>query len=161
MYSQGEEIHVGAWPSFSIYRGAARALGPEVNTAASLMYAVEGQTFVVAPCAVIGEAALEQFCDTDVKRQLLQPGGGFARIYGPEGSQLAEPLAETGEGILYADLNPDLIAIAKSAADPVGHYSRPDVLRLLVNRNPAPPVVEAPPAEQPAVADFPPTMTPA
>ena len=140
MYSQGEEIHVGAWPSFSIYRGAAQALGPEVNTAASLIYAVEGQTFVVAPCAVIGEAALEQFCDSDVKRQLLQPGGGFARIYGPEGSELAEPLAETGEGILYADLNPDLIAIAKSAADPVGHYSRPDVLRLLVNRNPAPAV---------------------
>jgi nitrilase len=97
-----------------------------------------GLTFVIAPCAVIGEAALEQFCDTDVKRQLLQPGGGFARIYGPEGSELAEPLAETGEGILYADLNPDLIAIAKSAADPVGHYARPDVLRLLVNRNPAP-----------------------
>jgi aliphatic nitrilase len=161
MYSQGEEIHVGAWPSFSIYRGAAQALGPEVNTAASLIYAVEGQTFVVAPCAVIGEAALEQFCDTDVKRQLLQPGGGFARIYGPEGSQLAEPLPETTEGILYADLNPDLIAIAKSAADPVGHYSRPDVLRLLVNRNPAPPVIEAPPPEQPVVADFPPTMTPA
>ena len=161
MYSQGEEIHVGAWPSFSIYRGAAQALGPEVNTAASLIYAVEGQTFVVAPCGVIGEAALEQFCDTDVKRQLLQPGGGFARIYGPEGSQLAEPLPETAEGILFADLNPDLIAIAKSAADPVGHYSRPDVLRLLVNRNPAPAVVEAPVTEQPAVADFPPTMTPA
>ena len=115
------------------------------------MYAVEGQTFVIAPCAVIGEAALEQFCDTGVKRQLLQPGGGFARIYGPEGSELAEPLAETGEGILYADLNPDLIAIAKSAADPVGHYSRPDVLRLLVNRNPAPAVVEAPVTEQSAV----------
>ena len=161
MYSQGEEIHVGAWPSFSIYRGAAQALGPEVNTAASLIYAVEGQTFVVAPCAVIGEAALEQFCDTEVKRQLLQPGGGFARIYGPEGSQLAEPLPETAEGILFADLNPDLIAIAKSAADPVGHYSRPDVLRLLINRNPAPPVVEAPMTEQPAVPDFPPTMTPA
>src|SRR6266481_3888894 len=40
MYSQGEEIHVEAWPSFSIYRGAAQALGPEVNTAASLIYAV-------------------------------------------------------------------------------------------------------------------------
>jgi nitrilase len=159
MYSLGEEIHVAAWPSFSVYRGAAQALGPEVNTAASLMYAVEGQTFVVAPCGVIGTAAVELFCDSDVKRQLLQPGGGFARIYGPEGSELAQPLLETEEGILYADLSADLIAIAKSAADPVGHYSRPDVLRLLVNRNPAPTVVEAPPDEPPAAAGFPPAMT--
>ena len=159
MYSQGEEIHVAAWPSFSVYRGAAQALGPEVNNAASLMYAVEGQAFVVAPCAVVGQAAIERFCDTDVKRQLLQLGGGFARVYGPEGSSLAEPLPETEEGILYADLNPDLIAIAKSAADPVGHYARPDVFRLLVNRNPAPAVVEAAPGEL-AMAAFPPAMTP-
>ena len=158
MYSQGEEIHVASWPSFSVYRGAAQALGPEVNTAASLMYAVEGQTFVVAPCGVIGPAALDRFCDTEVKRQLLQLGGGFARIYGPEGSSLAEPLPETDEGILFADLNPDLIAIAKSAADPVGHYSRPDVFRLLVNRNPAPAVVEAPP-DEPVMTGFAITMT--
>ena len=157
MFSLGEEIHVAAWPSFSVYRGAATALGPEVNTAASLMYAVEGQTFVVAPCAVIGDKAQELFCDNDVKRQLLQLGGGFARIYGPEGSPLAEPLPETEEGILYADLDPALIAIAKSAADPVGHYSRPDVLRLLVNRNPAPPVVHSEEAAE--AVEFPPAMT--
>lgn len=160
MYSLGEEIHVAAWPSFSVYRGAASALGPEVNTAASLMYAVEGQTFVVAPTAVVGQAAHELFCDTDVKRRLLLQGGGFARIYGPEGSELAEPLPENEEGILFADLDPALIAVAKSAADPVGHYSRPDVLRLLINRNPAPRTVETateparelpePPADEPA-----------
>jgi nitrilase len=157
MYSQGEEIHVAAWPSFSGYRGLANALGPEVNTAASLIYAVEGQTFVVAPCAVIGAATLDTFCDTDLKRQLLWLGGGFARIYGPDGSQLAQPLPETEEGILYADLHSDLIAIAKSVGDPVGHYSRPDVLRLLFNRNPAPQVVELPREEPPTVEDFVPT----
>lgn len=157
MYSQGEEIHVAAWPSFSGYRGLAQALGPEVNTAASLMYAVEGQTFVVAPCAVTGPATLDTYCDTELKRQLLQPGGGFARVYGPEGSPLAQPLPETEEGILYADLPSDLLAIAKSAADPVGHYSRPDVLRLLVNRNPAPRVIEVPQEEPPTAAEFAPT----
>jgi nitrilase len=148
MYSLGEQIHVASWPSFSIYRGAAQALGPQVNNAASLVYAVEGQTFVVAPCAVVGQAAHDLFCDTDAKRRLLLTGGGFARVYGPEGSQLAEPLAEDEEGLLFADLDPALIAIAKSAADPVGHYSRPDVFRLLVNRNPAPRVVES--AAEPA-----------
>lgn len=142
MYSLGEQIHVGAWPSFSVYRGAARALGPEVNNAASLVYAVEGQTFVVAPCAVVGQAAHDLFCDTETKRQLLLQGGGFARIYGPEGSPLGEDLPETEEGMVVADLDFSMIAIAKSAADPVGHYSRPDVMRLLINRSPNPVVVD-------------------
>jgi len=140
MYSLGEQVHVASWPSFSLYRGAAEALGPEVNSVASLMSAAEGQTFVVASCAVVGQAAHDLFCDTDTKRQLLLQGGGFSQVYGPEGSRLAKPLAETEEGILYADLDPSLIAVAKSAADPVGHYSRPDVFRLLVNRNANPTV---------------------
>ena len=141
MFSLGEQIHVGSWPSFSVYRGAAQALSAEVNNAASLVYAVEGQSFVLAPCAVVGPAAHDLFCDTDLKRQLLLQGGGFTRIYGPEGSSLAAPLAENEEGILYADLDFSLIAIAKSAADPVGHYSRPDVFRLHVNLQPTPTVV--------------------
>lgn len=142
LFAQHEEIHVGAWPSFSVYEGAAQALSPEVNTAASRVYAAEGQTFVVAPCAVVGERAMEVFCDTEVKRQLLRVGGAHARIYGPEGSELATPLAPKEEGILYAQLDPALLSIAKSAADPVGHYSRPDVFRLLINRNPLPRTVD-------------------
>jgi aliphatic nitrilase len=152
MYSMGEQIHVAAWPSFSVYRGAAYALGPQVNTAASQMYAVEGQCFVVAPCAVVGDSGLELFCDTPEKQGLLLKGGGFARIFGPDGQPLAEPLPEDAEGILYADCDFTAIAIAKSAADPAGHYSRPDVTRLLLNREPRQPVVDtAAPQPQPAV----------
>jgi nitrilase len=143
LYSMGEQIHVASWPSFSLYRGAATALGPRVNNAASLMHAVEGQTFVVAPCSVVGQAGQDLWCDTEQKRQLLLKGGGFTRIYGPEGTELAEPLAEDEEGILYADLDFSLIAIAKSAADPVGHYSRPDVFQLLFNPRPNRVVVSA------------------
>ena len=55
-------------------------------------------------------------------------------IYAPDGHALCEPLAEDEEGILYADLDPDMITIAKAAADPTGHYSRPDAVRLVVNR---------------------------
>ena len=141
MFSKHEQVHVAAWPSFSVYKGAAYALGPEVNTAASQLYAAEGQVFVLAPCSIVGDAALDLFCGDDpVKRQLLQRGGGFARVYGPDGRPLAEPLPEDAEGILYADIDLSVIPIAKAAADPVGHYSRPDVTRLLLNPAPRRPV---------------------
>ncbi|MBF6248983.1 carbon-nitrogen hydrolase family protein [Nocardia farcinica] len=136
MYSQHEQIHVAAWPSFAVYRGAAYALGPEVNTGAARQYAVEGQCFVLSPCAVIDEAGVELFCDTPAKRELLLPGGGFAQIYGPDGRELGTALPETEEGLVYADLEASAVAVAKSAADPVGHYSRPDVLQLLWDPRP-------------------------
>ena len=56
-------------------------------------------------------------------------------IFGPDGRKLAEPIPEDQEGILYAELDPAMIAIAKAATDPVGHYARPDVLSLRLNRS--------------------------
>jgi len=139
MYAQHEEVHVAAWPSLSIYRDIAYALGPEVNNAASLIYAVEGGCFVLAPCAVISQEMFDLLCDTPEKAHLLnprtsKPGGGFTVIYAPDGRALCEPLAEDQEGILYAQLDPTLITLAKATADPAGHYARADAVRLVINR---------------------------
>lgn len=141
MYSQHEQIHVAAWPSFSLYEGAAYALGPEVNTAASQLYAAEGQCFVLAACAVVSDAMVERLCDTPAKRDLLRTGGGYARLFGPDGAPLGTPLAPDQEGLVIADIDLGAIAYAKTAADPVGHYSRPDVLRLMFNAGGNPRVV--------------------
>ena len=141
MYAQNEQIHVAAWPSFSLYRGAAYALGPELNNAASQLYAAEGQCFVVAPCATVSKEMVQVLCTDEMKRQLLREGGGFARIYAPDGSPVGTPLPENEEGLLIADLDLGLISLAKSAADPAGHYSRPDVTRLLFNKTPGDRVV--------------------
>ena len=138
MYAQNEQVHVASWPSFSIYPGAAYALGPEVNTAASQMYAAEGQCFVVAACATVSQEMVDLMCDSPEKHDFLKTGGGHARIFGPDGSPLAEPLAPDQEGMLIADIDLDMIAYAKSAADPVGHYARPDVFRLMFNNTPNP-----------------------
>lgn len=142
MYAQNEQVHVAAWPSFSLYRGAAHALGAEVNNAASRIYAVEGQCFVLAPCATVSAEMLDLLCGDDpVKRQLLLAGGGFACIFAPDGQLMHEPLAEDAEGLVYADLDLGMISLAKAAADPAGHYARPDVTRLLLDRTPGDRVV--------------------
>ena len=141
MYAQNEQIHIGAWPSFSLYRGAAHALGPELNNALSQVYAAEGQCFVIAPCATVSQAMHELLCTDDTQRQLLLPGGGFARIYGPDGARLGNTLPETEEGLVLADIDLGVISLAKSAADPAGHYARPDVTRLLLNSTPGERVV--------------------
>lgn len=121
MFSQGEQLHVAAWPSFSIFEGVVNALGPEVNVGAARQYAVEGQTFVLSPCGLIGEAAQELVADTELKKRFQTLGGGHARIFGPDCRSLAEPIAPTDEGILFADIDYSMILAAKNAADPGGH----------------------------------------
>src|SRR6266851_2975038 len=133
MYAQNEQVHVGAWPSFSLYDPFAHALGWEVNNAASKVYAVEGSCFFLGPCAVVSQAMIDELCDSTEKHAFLHAGGGHAVIYGPDGSSLAEKLPPDQEGILYADIDLGMIGVAKNAADPAGHYSRPDVTRLLLN----------------------------
>jgi aliphatic nitrilase len=134
MYAQNEQVHVAAWPSFSLYDPFAPALGAEVNNAASRVYAVEGSCFVLAPCATVSQAMIDELCDRPDKNALLHVGGGFAVIYGPDGSQIGDKLAPDQEGLLIAEIDLGAIGVAKNAADPAGHYSRPDVTRLLLNK---------------------------
>jgi aliphatic nitrilase len=140
LYSMNEQVHIASWPSFSVYSGIAHALGATVNNAASLMYAVEGQCYVVAPCGVITESIMDVICETEDQRQLIRAGGGFAKVYAPDGQSIGTPLAETDDGLVLADIDLDLIPLAKAVGDPAGHYARPDVTRLLLNRSSAPPV---------------------
>jgi aliphatic nitrilase len=130
MFSQQEEVHVASWPSFCVPEQAAYALGAGANLAASQVYSLEGQCFTIASAAVFSEAMSEMLCDTPFKKQFMSPGGGAAMIYGPDGRPLTEKLPPQQEGIVYADIDLGMISLAKAFADPVGHYSRPDVLQL-------------------------------
>jgi aliphatic nitrilase len=113
-------------------------LSAAVNNAASQIYALEGQCFVLAPCGIVSPSMLAMLIDNPAKAPLLLEGGGFAMIYGPDGAPLCDPLPENTEGLLYADVDLGAIGVAKGTYDPVGHYSRPDVLRLMFNNKPAP-----------------------
>lgn len=146
MYAQHEQVHIAAWPSFGLDASSPHALGSEVNNAISRVYAVEGQCYVIAPTSIIDDATLAAVADRAGHSAPFRAGGGCARIYAPDGRSLGTPLPETVEGLVVADVDLEYINMAKIAADPVGHYARPDVLRLWFNAAPAPCVENAEPA---------------
>ena len=135
----------GRVPSFCLYRDIVHTMPAETSLAVTRVYAVEGQCFVVAATQVAPPEIFFLLADTDEKAALLNsrkrgPGGGFSMIYGPDGRELAAHLPENEEELVVAGLDFSTIALAKSAANPAGHYARPDVLKLLINREERQPI---------------------
>jgi nitrilase len=96
----------------------------------------ESRAFVIAPSHF--QRASSYPADFPLRallegRDLLGRGG--SAILAPDGSYLAGPLYDE-EGILYAELEPDLLLKARQRFDPAGHYHRPDLLRLTVRGQP-------------------------
>ncbi len=139
MFSQNEQVHVASWPSFSTYKFA-HAISDEMAYATNKVYAIEGACFVIAPSAIVSQEMIELLCDTPEKHELISVGGGRTVIFGPDGAPLAEELGENVEGIMYADIDLGVISLAKNSMDTCGHYSRPDIVRLLFNNQPSPAV---------------------
>jgi nitrilase len=74
------------------------------------------------------------FCDVYILTEsTFQDGGGFAVIFGPDGGTLVDRLPAGAEGILIANIGLKAIDFAKNVCDPVGQYSRADLLSLNVN----------------------------
>ncbi|MCC6610695.1 MAG: nitrilase [Burkholderiales bacterium] len=98
--------------------------------------ALEGRCFVLTACQFLRK---HDFPPTvrvslgDSGDAVLMRGG--SAIVSPLGKVLAGPHFE-GETILTADLDLNEIGRGKFDFDVVGHYSRPDVFRLVVNEAP-------------------------
>jgi nitrilase len=90
----------------------------------------ESRAYVIAPCHLQRASSYPADFPLDLEGPELLSFGGSA-ILAPDGSYLGGPLYDE-EGILYADLDPSTLLAERQRFDPVGHYSRPDVLELSV-----------------------------
>ncbi|EAT87943.1 hypothetical protein SNOG_04183 [Parastagonospora nodorum SN15] len=113
-YHQNETIHVAAWPPVYEHDG-----GPDLWSMSSK--------------AMISEEGISKL-RTSSGGTMNYPGGGSSAVFGPDGRLLAEGPVGTEEGFVYADLQPDDILKAKGFLDVCGHYSRPDMLWLGVDK---------------------------
>jgi nitrilase len=122
VYEAGVELYI-----------ASTADDSEAWQATLVHIARESRTYVIAPSHL--QRATSYPDDFPLASELEGPdliGFGGSAILAPDGSYLAGPLYEE-EAILYAELDPARLFAERQRFDPVGHYHRPDVLRLSVS----------------------------
>ena len=99
-------------------------------------------------CWVIGSGNLLRVSDIPddfPQKSTLYPNAdewvnaGDSVVIAPGGKLVAGPLREQ-EGIIFYDIDLDLVRSAKRALDVAGHYSRPDIFKLHVNNEAQSPI---------------------
>lgn len=125
LYGLGENLHVAVWP------------GSEHNTQDITRFiAKEGRSFVVSVSGFMQSTDFPKqtpHYDKIIANAPPTLANGGSCIAGPDGEWVVAPI--TGkEGLFTGEIDFQRVLEERQNFDPVGHYSRPDITRLIVNR---------------------------
>ncbi len=126
LYGQGENLHIAVWP------------GSEHNTKDITRFiARESRSYVIS---VSSTMTINDFPkDTPHLDEILEKApkvlaNGGSCIAGPDGEWIVSPVCDK-ESLIIETIDFNRVYEERQNFDAVGHYSRPDVTKLTVNRD--------------------------
>ena len=132
LIAEGTRIHVMSWPNHFPTSG-----DPLRNRVAidSQAFAQMSKAFVISACGTVDERMIEMLKTSPEGEKFLRNPDccGGSLIVDPMARIIAGSMGAE-EGILYADCNLDLGIQMKLRHDFAGHYNRPDIFQLNINR---------------------------
>ncbi len=125
LYADGEDLHVAAWPG-----------SEELTRDITRFIAREGRVFVLSAGVLLHTDDIA--ADFPLRDAVLAGGprllyDGGSAIAGPDGRWVVEPVAGE-ERLVAADIDLARVREERQNFDPTGHYSRPDVFDVRVDR---------------------------
>jgi nitrilase len=128
LMAQGTQIHVATWPY-------ARTLFDFGGLLLSRAFALQGSCYVIATCALLTpDNVPAAYRDLASERDRSKAESGSCII--APGGEIIATAPPNEETILTATVSLEAVLRCKARLDVGGHYSRPDVLKLLVNHRP-------------------------
>ncbi|WP_422349199.1 carbon-nitrogen hydrolase family protein [Flagellimonas sp.] len=125
LYGQGENLHVAVWPG-----------GLHNTKDITRFIARESRSYVISVSSLMTSSDFPKetpHLDKILEKAPKVLANGGSCIAGPDGEWIVEPIVDQ-EGLIYQTLDFNRVYEERQNFDPVGHYSRPDVTKLSVNR---------------------------
>ena len=125
LYGMGEDLHVAIWPG-----------GLHNTFDLTKFIAKESRSFVISVSGLFRKQDVTDFVPhsalIESKTKEIHANGGSCLV-GPDGEFIIEPVIDK-EVLLTAVIDHTKVLEERQNFDPTGHYSRPDVTQLIVNR---------------------------